>query len=68
MTLGQQEPVIAGMLDVFTNRCCKLVSDQLPMRFGNTSRRHRLPKLQAIRLSHSRTSLDRNRWQLSCVN
>jgi hypothetical protein len=30
-------------------------------------RRHRLPTLYAITLSHSRTSFERNRWQLSRV-
>src|SRR5208337_3157961 len=46
---------------VFTNRCCKLVSDQLPIRAGSTSRRQRLPRSWAIRVSHSRTSLARKR-------
>jgi len=36
---------------VFTSRCCKLVSDQLSIRLGNGSRRHKLPKLYASRLS-----------------
>ncbi len=30
---------------VFINRCCKLVSDQLLIRCGSSSRRHRLPRL-----------------------
>ena len=30
---------------VLTRRCCRLVSDQGPMRVGSTSRRHRFPKL-----------------------
>jgi hypothetical protein len=34
---------------------------------GSASRRHKLPRLYAITLSHSRTSFDRNRWQLSRV-
>jgi len=44
-----------------------LVSDQLSILFGSTSRRQRFPRLQAITLSHSHTLLDRNRWQLSRV-
>jgi hypothetical protein len=70
MALRQEQPKMAGMFSrppVFTvtSLCCNLVKDQLPILFGSTSRRHRFPRLQAIRLSHSRTSLDRNRWQLS---
>jgi hypothetical protein len=30
---------------VFTNRCCRLVSDQWAILRGNTKRRHRLPRL-----------------------
>jgi hypothetical protein len=30
---------------VFTKRCCKLVSDQLSIRFGSTSRSDRIPRL-----------------------
>lgn len=52
---------------VFIGRRCTLVSDQWSILFGRASRRHRLPRLSAITLSHSRTSLDRNRWQLSRV-
>jgi hypothetical protein len=37
---------------VFTSRCCKLVNDNILIPFGSTSRRHRLPKLYAIALSH----------------
>jgi hypothetical protein len=29
---------------VFTNRCCKLISDQFSIFFGSTSRRHRFSK------------------------
>jgi hypothetical protein len=29
----------------FANRCCKLVSDYLPILCGSTSRRHRLAEL-----------------------
>ena len=30
---------------VLTNRCCKLVSDQVATRVGSASRRHKFPKL-----------------------
>jgi hypothetical protein len=30
---------------IITSRCCKLVSDQLLIRPGSASRRHRLPRL-----------------------
>ena len=30
---------------VFTKRCCKVVSDEFPIFFGNTTRRQRFPKL-----------------------
>ena len=53
---------------VLTNRCCQLVSDQVATLFGSTSRRQRFPRLYAIRLSHSLTSLARKRWQLSRVS
>jgi len=43
------------------------VSDQFSIFFGSTSRRHRFPRLYASTLSHNRTSLERNRWQLSRV-
>ncbi len=46
---------------VFTNRCCKLVSDQFSIFFGSTSRRHRFPRLYASTLNQRRTSLDRKR-------
>src|ERR1035438_6079662 len=52
---------------VLTSLCCKLVRDQLLILCGNASRRHRFPRLYMITLSHSRTSLDRKRWQLSRV-
>ena len=51
-----------------TNRCCKLVSDQVATRIGSASRGQRFPRLYAIRLSHSLTSLARKRWQLSRVS
>jgi hypothetical protein len=44
-----------------------LVNDHVPIPFGSTSRRHRLPKLYAITHNLSRTSFDRNQWQLSRV-
>lgn len=37
-------------------------SRQFSILFGSTKRRHRFPRLWAITLSQSRTSLDRNRW------
>jgi hypothetical protein len=40
---------------VFTSRCCKLVNDHVSILFGSTGRRHRLPNLYAMTLSHSRT-------------
>jgi len=64
---SSSEPCFTNRPPVFTSRCCKLVSDQFSIRWGNASRRHRLPRLYAITLSHSRTSFDRNRWQLSRV-
>ena len=49
VALRQEQPVVAGVLyqtpPVFTNRCCKLVSDQLPIPWGSASRRHRLPRV-----------------------
>ncbi len=42
-----------------------LVSDQFSIFFGRASRRHMFPKLWAIRLSHSRTSFNRNRGNLT---
>jgi hypothetical protein len=60
-------PVVTACSPVFTNRCCGLVNDHVPIPFGSISRGHRLPKLYAITLSHSRTSFDRNRWQHSRV-
>jgi hypothetical protein len=35
---------------VFTNRCCKLVSDHFSILFGSTKRRHGFPRLWAITL------------------
>jgi hypothetical protein len=32
---------VASRPPVFTNRCCRLVNDQLPTRSGNTRRRHK---------------------------
>jgi len=48
---------------VFTNLCCRPVNDQFSILFGSTSRRHKFPKEYAMMLRHSRTSLDRKRWQ-----
>ena len=66
MALRQQEPVIPRVFDqptpVLTRRCWRLVSDHFSILFESTSRRHRLPKLSAIRLNHNLTSFDRNRW------
>jgi hypothetical protein len=44
LAFGLQQPLISRMFDqpVFTNRCWKLVSDQLSILFGSTSRRHRV--------------------------
>ena len=43
MALGQHQPVVPRVLDqpapVFTNRCCKLVNDQLLILFGSTKPR-----------------------------
>jgi len=50
---------------VFASRCRKPVNDHVSIPFAATRRRHRLPRLYAIALSHNRTSLDGNRWQLS---
>jgi len=47
---------------VLKRRCCKLVSFQLPILRGNTSRRQRFPKLLAITLGQRRTSFDRKWW------
>jgi hypothetical protein len=58
---------LTSLPPVFTSHCCKLVSDHFSIFFGNTNRLQRFPKLQAIRLSRSRASFDRNRWQLSRV-
>jgi hypothetical protein len=48
VTLGQQQPIVTGVLHqsppVFTSLCCKLVSDQFPIRRGSASRRHRFPR------------------------
>lgn len=46
---------------VFTSRYCRLISDQLSILGSTTSRRNMFPRLYAMRLSHSRTSLGRNR-------
>jgi len=48
-------------------RCCRLVSDQLSILLGSTSLRQRFPGLYASTLGQRRTSLERNRWQLSRV-
>ena len=38
---------------VFISRCCRLVSDQLLIRRGSPSRRHRLPRLYILALCES---------------
>jgi len=44
-------------------RCCRLVSDQLWMATGRTSRRRRFPRLYGMTLQSSLTSLAWKRWQ-----
>jgi hypothetical protein len=46
---------------------CSALHSPYPAGEGSASRRHKFPRLQAIRLSHSRTSLARKRPQLRRV-
>jgi hypothetical protein len=52
---------------VLTRRCWRLVSDQVSIRAGSTSRRQRFPRLYASTLSCNRTSFARKRWHDSRV-
>ena len=49
VTLGQQEPAIPRVLDqappVLTRRYWRLVSDQMSIRAGSTSRRYKFPRV-----------------------
>jgi hypothetical protein len=47
MALRQEQSadMLYQRLSVFTSRCCKLISDQLPILSGNTRHRQRLPGL-----------------------
>jgi hypothetical protein len=57
----QYRACFASCPPVFTNRCCTLVSEQFSVRLGNASRRNKSPRLQASRLTQSRTLFERNR-------
>jgi len=71
MAFRQQQPVVPRVLDQpaagLHQPLLQTGQPQLSILFGSTSLRHRFPRLYAITLSHSRTSLHRNRWQLSRV-
>ena len=59
----QQQPVAAGMLHqltLFTSLCCKLVSDQFSIRFGNASLGQKFPKLYSSRPNSRTSTLEQN--------
>jgi len=64
--LLQIHPVVQGF-EMGSSHCCKLVREQFLILLGDANRCLRFPGLWAITLSHSRTSLDHKRWQLSSI-
>jgi hypothetical protein len=71
MTLRQDQPIIAGMFHQPPARLHQPLlqaGQRLTVDLPGQHQPSQVPRLQAITLSHSRTSFDRNRWQLSRVN